>query len=113
MRIPRHFTLSLFYAERFLVALVLLTATSTTILLAQEGPGVVSRQFIYDVAPYPECHASTIEETPKGLIAAWFGGTGEKFPDVGIWVSRHVDGKWTESVEVANGIQYTPTTGGE
>ncbi len=111
MRIPRHFTLSLFYAERFLVALLLLTATSTTILVAQEGPGVVSRQFIYDVAPYPECHASTIEETPKGLIAAWFGGTGEKFPDVGIWVSRHVDGKWTESVEVANGIQYTLADG--
>lgn len=69
------------------------------------------REFIYESAPYPECHASTIEETPAGLVAAWFGGTEEKHPDVGIWVSRHVDGKWTEGVEVANGIQYTLTDG--
>jgi predicted neuraminidase len=39
------------------------------------------------------------------LIASWFGGTEEKHPDVGIWVSRHVDGKWTAPVEVANGVQ--------
>ena len=37
--------------------------------------------------PFPSCHASTIEETDNGLIAAWFGGTAEKDPDVGIWVS--------------------------
>jgi predicted neuraminidase len=80
---------------------------------AAEGPGVVSRQFIYEDAPYAECHASTIEETPSGLVAAWFGGTAEKDPDVGIWVSRHVDGKWTESVEVADGLQYTFTDGKE
>src|SRR5690606_25991224 len=39
--------------------------------------------------------------------AAWFGGTREKDKDVGIWVSRHVDGRWTPVVEVANGVQHS------
>lgn len=67
---------------------------------------VVTSEFIYTEAPFPECHASTIEENNDGvLVAAWFGGTGEKHPDVGIWVSRKVDGAWTAPVEVANGVQ--------
>ena len=68
-------------------------------------PTPVKLEFIYLKAPFPQCHASTIEQTPSGLVAAWFGGTREKHPDVGIWVSRHIDGKWTKPVEVANGIQ--------
>jgi predicted neuraminidase len=66
---------------------------------------IVSREFIYDMAPFPECHASTIVETTSGLVAAWFGGTEEKHPDVGIWLSRKIDGKWTKVAEVANGVQ--------
>lgn len=61
-------------------------------------------EFIYDQASFPSCHASTIEESHGHLVAAWFGGTHEKHPDVGIWVARRVDGKWTDPVEVANGI---------
>lgn len=67
---------------------------------------LVKSEFVYETAPFPSCHASTIAETSSGLVSAWFGGTGEKNPDVGIWLSRHVDGKWTSPVEVANGIQY-------
>lgn len=74
-------------------------------------PAVIRGEFIYESGPYPQIHATTLEETPSGLVAAWFGGTHEKHPDVGIWVSRLVDGKWTESVEVANGIQYTQADG--
>jgi len=44
-----------------------------------------------------------------GMVTAWFGGTHEKHPDVGIWVSREVDGKWTAPVEVANGVQQDGT----
>lgn len=73
--------------------------------------GEVDREFIYDSASFPQCHASTIVETPSGLVAAWFGGTREKHPDVGIWVARHISGVWTKPVEVANGIQHKLTDG--
>jgi predicted neuraminidase len=62
-------------------------------------------ELIFDNPTFPSSHASTIVETPNGLVAAWFGGTKEKHRDVGIWVSRHVDGKWTAPVEVANGTE--------
>lgn len=62
-------------------------------------------EFIYESAPFPSCHASTIVETPKGLVSAWFGGTEERNKDVGIWVSRHENNHWTAPVEVANGVQ--------
>jgi alpha-L-rhamnosidase len=67
--------------------------------------GIITDEFIYEQAPYKECHAATIAETKKGLVASWFGGTKERNPDVCIWVSRRVNGKWTEGVNVANGIQ--------
>ena len=69
---------------------------------------IVKSEFIYkatDVS-FPSCHASTIAETKDGLIAAWFGGTAEKDPDVGIWVSRFENGKWMIPVEVVNGVQH-------
>ena len=68
-------------------------------------PAILKTEYIYDTGPYPSIHATTIVETPTGLVSAWFGGTAEKNPDVCIWVSRLVDGKWTESVETANGVQ--------
>lgn len=67
--------------------------------------GILVDEFVYTKAPYPSCHASTIAETPAGLVAAWFGGTRERHPDVGIWVSLHRNGKWEEAKEVANGVQ--------
>ena len=71
-----------------------------------QQPGVVAAEFIFDRPPHPQCHASTIAQTPAGLVAAWFGGTKEKHPDVGIWLSRHANNQWSSPVEVANGIQY-------
>jgi predicted neuraminidase len=70
---------------------------------------IVKSEFIYqpqDVS-FPSCHASTIIQNGNGIMAAWFGGTREKDPDVGIWVSRYMKGSWTKPVEIANGIQYT------
>jgi alpha-L-rhamnosidase len=91
---------------------ILLTGISICLLIAgvsaQTNPwrkGIVKDEFIYDKAPYPECHAATIAQTKKGMVAAWFGGTKERNPDVCIWVSRMVKGKWTEAINVANGIQ--------
>ncbi len=58
-------------------------------------------EFIYETAPFPSCHASTIVELPNGdILAAWFGGTAEKEPDVAIWGSRKTNGKWSEPSEL-------------
>lgn len=76
--------------------------------LSRPGEGAyIKGELIYplDNKPTPECHASTIAETPSGVVAAFFAGTYEKHPDVGIRVSRLVDGKWTWPEEVASGVQ--------
>jgi alpha-L-rhamnosidase len=81
---------------------------SINFLSAQTPPfksGMIEDEFIYDIAPFPECHASTIVETPKGLVVAFFGGTREKNPDVEIYVCRKDGKKWSSPVSVANGIQ--------
>jgi predicted neuraminidase len=69
----------------------------------EAGP-FVAKQFIYDSAPFPSCHASTIVDTPHGVMAAWFGGQDEGEPDVGIWTSRYADGAWTTPQMVAEGV---------
>ncbi|KQS35715.1 exo-alpha-sialidase [Pedobacter sp. Leaf194] len=67
--------------------------------------GVVTQEFLYDKAPFPSCHSATIAETPTGLVASFFGGTKERNPDVEIYISRLVNGKWLAPVSVADGIQ--------
>ena len=77
-------------------------------LVAANAGALLASAFINPGAPYPSCHASTIVETsPGNLVAAWFGGTAERNPDVGIWVARHEAGRWLPGVEVANGVQAT------
>jgi predicted neuraminidase len=73
---------------------------------------VVSSGFVYETAPYPECHASTIAQTPAGtLVAAWFGGTEERNPDVSIYVARRERGRdrWNEPSKVADGVHADGT----
>lgn len=91
----------------FLIAATSMLLMGGQIALAQtDNPAaIVSREFIYEKAPFPECHASTLAETPQGLVTAWFGGTREKNPDVGIWVSLHRGNTWSAPIEVANGVQ--------
>ncbi len=79
--------------------------------IAAEFPGLVFSEFITEKLPFRECHASTLVETPEGLVCAMFGGSSEGNDDVGIWLSRHRDGKWSEATEVANGIQYLAPDG--
>jgi predicted neuraminidase len=66
--------------------------------------GILVDEFIFDTASFPQSHASTIAETPEGLIAAWFGGTKEGNKDVCIWTSHLVNNKWTAPKKAADGI---------
>jgi len=90
------------------LTMFLLSFATINLVSAQSKPwkkGIVEEEFIFNKAPFPSCHAATIAETPKGLVAAWFGGTKERNPDVEIYVSRKINHSWTTPVSVANGIQ--------
>jgi predicted neuraminidase len=57
------------------------------------------KEFIFDKAPFPSAHASTIVELRNGdLLAAWFGGSAESKPDVAIWGARSHAGHWSAPV---------------
>jgi predicted neuraminidase len=89
-----------------ILASLILFMLSSMALAQASHPAVRSSEFIYEEAPYPQCHASTIVETKPGeLAAAWFGGTRERNPDVCIWVARNENGKWQEAVQAADGVQ--------
>ncbi|MFY9557532.1 MAG: sialidase family protein [Blastocatellia bacterium] len=92
------------------VFLILLTLSAVLVDVGNnhdsfEREAIVTAEFIFEQAPFPSCHASTIAETKSGLIAAWFGGTRERNPDVGIWISRRNRDGWSRVEEVANGVQ--------
>ncbi len=84
----------------------------TLFLFAASALAQTTAEFIFETAPFPSCHASTIAELRNGdLLAAWFGGTGEGKPDVAIWASRRSAGKWSPPVELAreaNIAAYNP-----
>ena len=73
------------------------------------APPVIRSEFVFETVPFASAHASTIAETPAGLVSAWFGGTREGAPDVGIWLSRHLKDAWTPPIEVATGVQADGT----
>jgi predicted neuraminidase len=84
------------------VSIMSLTALAAD---AATSSSLLKSEFVFETAPFRECHASTIAESKTGVVAAWFGGTAEGSPDVGIWLSRREGGKWTAPREVANGVQ--------
>jgi predicted neuraminidase len=93
------------------LAMAAFLACSALLASSESGkPVVVVSEFINEKASYPQCHASTIAETaPDRLVAAWFGGTREGNPDVGIWFARHIRGRWMSATEVATGLQADGT----
>lgn len=87
-----------------LCLMISIASLSFSKVFSAEKVDVLSSEFIYDVAPFPQCHASTIIETEEGLLAAWFGGTHERNPDVCIYTSANKNGEWDIPVMVADGI---------
>lgn len=58
-------------------------------------------EFIFEKAPFAQCHASTLVDLPGGeVLAAWFGGVREGDNSVEIWTSRRSQGRWSEPVAV-------------
>ncbi|SHE55568.1 Predicted neuraminidase (sialidase) [Arenibacter palladensis] len=74
---------------------------------ADKHAAITLEEYIYPIGQglTPQCHAPTIDVSNGTLVASWFGGTEEKNNDVGIWVSRKIEDKWTTPVEVANGVE--------
>jgi predicted neuraminidase len=95
----------MFKKRLFIAWIVVCIAGTSTKAQTVWKQGIIKDEFIFEKAPFPESHAATIAETPNGLVAAWFGGTKERNPDVEIRVSRFVNGQWTAPVSVADGIQ--------
>lgn len=79
----------------------------------------MSSVFLFESAPFRECHAATMEESSKGLVVAWFAGDTEGAKNVGVWLSRRVGHAWTEPKEVArdpdhpcwNPVLFQPKSG--
>jgi predicted neuraminidase len=71
--------------------------------VAASAPGGgTSARFVFEQAPFPSCHASTLVELDGGgLLCAWFGGTRERAPDVAIWTARFDGGAWSIPVKTA------------
>lgn len=65
----------------------------------------MQKEFIIAKLPTDFCHASTVIETPDGLLSCWFGGTHEGNADVAIWSSRKLNGEWTAPVKLADGAE--------
>jgi predicted neuraminidase len=61
------------------------------------------KEFVFgDKRDFAQCHASTVVRLNDGkFLIAWFGGTEEKNPDVGIWLSKGEPGNWSTPKEVA------------
>jgi predicted neuraminidase len=64
---------------------------------------MIEKDFVFrDDRAFLQCHASTLLRTNDGnFIVAWFGGTHEKHPDVGIWLAKGLPRKWSRPIQVA------------
>lgn len=75
--------------------------------IPSKHPAVVEKEFLYNEADFPQAHAATIVERANGdLVAAYFGGTKERNPDVCIWVSikKHGQDTWSKPILAADGV---------
>lgn len=74
---------------------------------------IETSEFIFgENPPFAQCHASTIESLGEGnYMIAWFAGTEEKDPDVGIWMTKGKPGAWEDPtllVKVREDAHWNP-----
>src|SRR5262249_35934408 len=72
----------------------------------KSSPKILEEGYIFDVAEFKSCHASTLVQLDDGkIMAAWFGGAHEGSPDVCIWMSIKENAGWTKPARIAEGVQ--------
>ena len=84
------------------ITIIAFTVVAPAVCWAQDDTkALTARNFIFeDDRPFRECHASTLVSLGDGnYLVAWFGGTKEKNPDVGIWTSKGKPGNWSAPVQ--------------
>ena len=91
--------------HRFFCILLFIGTVFTTSETFGQNPdkSVITKEELFtDSKDFKECHASTLVHLKDGtFLTAWFGGTKEKNPDVGIWMSKGVPGNWGAPFQVA------------
>ena len=92
--------------KNWLIFLWAMVHSLMPLLSYAEDAALLKSEYIFETNPVRSCHASTIVETARHtLVSAWFAGSHEGADDVGIWLSRQVDGKWSAPQEVCNGVR--------
>ena len=89
-------------------AVVLMICGIGSQALAQDPPkhpAVLSREFVYETAPFKSCHASTLIETDAGPACAFFAGDDEGEPNVEIWFTIRSGTSWSPVRSIATGVQ--------
>lgn len=90
---------------KLLFTLTLIWIITVQIGYSQSRWYKVQEELMFQNPPFAQCHASTlVEVSPGKIMAAWFGGTHERHPDVGIYLATQQSGKWTKPVLVADGV---------
>ncbi|HEY2933020.1 MAG TPA: sialidase family protein [Acidobacteriota bacterium] len=80
----------------------LLKSLTAAPFISAAAPQTLQSEFIFETAPFPSCHASTIVEAAAGLfLSAWFAGIREGANDVAIWMSRLESSAWSAPEKIA------------
>jgi alpha-L-fucosidase len=65
---------------------------------------LITKESIFNQAPFEACHASTLVELKNGkIMAAWFGGKHEGSNDVAIWIATKDSTHWSVPLKIATG----------
>ncbi len=100
----------------FLIYFVLYSKSQTADLLQNQMLDKYQfqeKEFVFqDSSAFLQCHASTLAQLGPGrFLVAWFGGSGEGHPDVGIWTSQRNSEKWSPprlTAKVNNEAHWNP-----